>query len=105
MQEAFRRGINGEYGEFFGITAASLTGFLRGYMKAEKWQAMKAICYAEEQKKLKDGDRKLFEEMAKARELGFELPEFRHEPFEDDKQHQARVAKQRAEILKLYEKK
>ena len=36
MQEAFRKGAGKEYGDYFGITYASMLGFLRGYLKSEK---------------------------------------------------------------------
>ena len=38
MQEAFRRGIAKEYGEFYGITASSLIGFLKGFRGSAKRQ-------------------------------------------------------------------
>lgn len=104
MQEAFRRGINGEYGEFFGITAASLTGFLRGYMKAEKWQAMKAICYAEEQKRIAEEREKENRLHYELRLRGFVNPWGKKEKKvvtpEESEAHRRLIEKQREEILK-----
>ena len=36
IKDAFKRGLMGDYGEFFGLTAESLYGFLRGYFMSEK---------------------------------------------------------------------
>lgn len=36
IRDAFKRGLMGDYGEFFGLTAESLYGFLRGYFMSEK---------------------------------------------------------------------
>lgn len=105
MQEAFRRGIAKEYGDFYGITATSLVNFLNGYIKGEKRAKAILILHQQEQQKLKDDDARFWAELAKAREEGLiELPEFSHSPFEDDQQHRERLAKQREEILKAYEK-
>ena len=34
--DAFKGGLKGEYGEYFGLTAESLYGFIRGYFMGEK---------------------------------------------------------------------
>lgn len=105
IQEAFIRGINGEYGDYYGVTVPSLIGFLKGYLNGEKRRKAEAILLAEEKSKLKAGDELFWKTLAEAKAEGkIELPEFQHSPFEDDKQHQARIAKQRAEIMKLYGK-
>ena len=36
IKDSFKRGLMGDYGEFFGITAESLYGFIRGYFMGEK---------------------------------------------------------------------
>lgn len=36
IKDAFKRGLMGDYGEFFGLTAESLYGFIRGYFMSEK---------------------------------------------------------------------
>ena len=105
MQEAFRKGIAKEYGEFYGITASSLIQFLKGYRKSEKRSQAISILYKDEQKKLKDGDELFWKTLNEARENGFEIPTFETTPFEDDRQHQERIARQREEILKAYEEK
>lgn len=36
IKDAFKRGMMGDYGEFFGLTAESLYGFIKGYFMSEK---------------------------------------------------------------------
>lgn len=100
MQEAFRRGIAKEYGEFYGVTASTLVQFLKAYRIGEKRAQAMSQLYIREQKKLKEEDELFWKTLAKAKEQGFEIPSFNHSPFEDDKQHKERIAKQREEILK-----
>ena len=52
MQEAFRRGIAKEYGEFYGITAQTLVQFLKGFRTSAKRQQALAILYNQEQKRI-----------------------------------------------------
>ena len=100
MQEAFRKGIGKDYGEFYGITPTSLLQFLKGYRNGEKRAKAMSILYAEEQKKLKDGDKLFWETVEWAKQHGYEIPEFKHTPLEDDNQHAQRIARQREEILR-----
>lgn len=37
--DAFKRGLMGDYGEYYGLTAESLYGFIRGYFMSEKKRA------------------------------------------------------------------
>lgn len=104
MQEAFRRGISREYGEFFGITASSLVGFLKAYKGCEKRAQAMALLYNQEQKKLKAEDKLFWKTLEEARKNGFEIPTLESTPFEDDKQHQERIARQREEIIKQTKK-
>ena len=102
MQEAFRRGIAKEYGEFYGITASSLVNFLKAYKASEKRAKALSLLNAAEQKRLKEEDELFWKTLAQAKVQGLiDLPEFPHSPFEDDKQRQERLARQREEILKL----
>ena len=102
MQEAFRRGIAKEYGEFYGITASTLIQFLKGYRSGEKRARAMAILYEKEQKKAQEEDALFWKTLNEARKKGFNIPTFTHTPFEDDKQHKERIARQREEILKKY---
>ena len=105
MQEAFRRGISREYGDFYGITVPSLIGFLRGFRDCDKRMKAITILHSQEQQKLKAEDELFWKTLAEAKEKGvIELPEFPHSPFEDDKQRSQRLARQREEILKTQNK-
>ena len=105
MQEAFRKGIAKEYGDFFGVTATSIVKFLEGYVKCEKRAQAVNILYKEERRKLEEEDRLFWATLAKAKEDGIvDIPEFEAAPFEDDAQHLERIRKQREEILKAYGK-
>ena len=51
MQEAFRRGISKEYGEFYGITPSTLVGFIKAFRNSPKRQEAIAILYAQQKRK------------------------------------------------------
>lgn len=70
MQEAFRRGITKEYGEFFGITASSIVQFLRGFMSGEKRQRAKAIIRDEEARKEREGQQRFWAEIERMKAEG-----------------------------------
>lgn len=74
MQEAFRRGITKEYGDFFGITAGSILQFLRGFMAGEKRQRAKEIIRAEEMRKEKEGEQRFWAEIEEAKKRGTFIP-------------------------------
>jgi hypothetical protein len=102
MQEAFRRGITREYGDFYGITSASMVGFLKAFRVCDKRMKAIALLYDAEQKKLKTEDALFWKTLAEAKERGdIEIPDFSFSPFEDDKQKAERFAKMREEIIKM----
>lgn len=74
MQEAFRRGITKEYGDFFGITAGSLVQFLRGFMAGEKRRRAKEIIRNEEQRREKEGQQRFFDEIERMKAEGKFVP-------------------------------
>ena len=109
MQEAFRRGIAKEYGEFYGITAQTLVQFLKGFRTSAKRQQAIGILYNREQKRIaeeKEKENRLYYEL-QAR--GFVNPWGKKEKKvvtpEESAAHRAKVAKQAEGILKAYEKK
>ena len=71
MQEAFRRGISKEYGDFYGITPATLLQFLKGYRKSEKRQKAIAILYANEKQETISAEKRLEYEL---KAHGLQLP-------------------------------
>lgn len=70
MQEAFRRGITKEYGDFFGITASSVVQFLRGFMSGEKRQRAKALIREEEARKEREGQQRFWKEIERMKAEG-----------------------------------
>ena len=86
MQEAFRRGITREYGDFFGITAGTLVGFLRGFMAGEKRQRAKAIIRERESRREKEADERLWAEIQRKKAEGMFVPTWGPEyNFKDNK--------------------
>ena len=74
MQEAFRRGLTKEYGDFFGITAGSVIQFLRGFMDGEKRMKAKALIREEELRKDKEANERLWAEIQAQKEKGMFVP-------------------------------
>lgn len=74
MQEAFRRGITKEYGDFFGITASSIVQFLRGFMAGEKRQRAKAIIREQEARKEREGQQRFWAEIERMKAEGTFVP-------------------------------
>lgn len=102
MQEAFRRGIAREFGDFFGITPAGLLQFLKGYQRCEKRQKAIAILYAKEKKETLAKE-KILEYELRARNL--QLPFWKSSRKntvtpEESEAHRQMIARQREEILK-----
>lgn len=103
MQEAFRRGIAGEYDKFYGITAQSLVQFLKGYRTSAKRQQALTILYNQEQQRIADEklkENRLFYEL-KLR--GFVNPWEKKEKkgvtAEQSAAHREKVRRQAEEIL------
>lgn len=63
MQEAFRRGIFKEYGDYYGLTAVSLAGFLKGFARSEKKVAASSIIYRLGAKKEQEDRARFFREL------------------------------------------
>ena len=79
MQEAFRKGVNGEYGEYFGITSISLLSFLRGFLKSDKKQKAATIIYKKREQERKAKDERFFKALCQAQKEGkIDLPDFSH---------------------------
>ena len=107
MQEAFRMGIAKEYGEFYGITASSLVGFLKGFRSSAKRQEAIDILYAQEQKRIateKERENRLMYEL---KAHGFVNPwgnkEKKKVTPEESEAHRRKIEQQREEILKSIE--
>ena len=104
MQEAFRRGIAKEYGEFYGITASSLIGFLKGFRGSAKRQQAIGILYDQEQKRIQAEKERENRLMYELKAHGFVNPWGKKEKKmmtqEEIAEHKKKIERQREEILK-----
>ena len=73
MDYAFRQGVFGMYGEFFGITAMSLFGFLESYLTEEK--KINAAKIIQEEKAKEHEKKRLAEREAEQRKIRAEIEE------------------------------
>ena len=103
MQEAFRRGIAGEYDKFYGITAQSLVQFLKGYRTGAKRQQALAILYNQEQQRVADEKLKENRLLYELKLHGFVNPWGKKEKkgvtAEESAAHREKVRRQAEEIL------
>ena len=111
MAEAFKSGVFGLYGEFYGLSAPNLYGFLRSYLESEKKQAATALVRTkfEERKKAEQQERqrRIREEIEEAKRNGSFVPTgrvwFQPKKVDDvlaDDEHRKRVRAQAQEILR-----
>jgi len=74
IQEAFRSGVTGVYGEFYGITPKSLLGFLKSYAGSEKkLEAHRMIAMRQREEDRKANER-LWAEIQAQKEKGMFVP-------------------------------
>lgn len=113
MQEAFRRGIAKEYGDFFGITASTLFDFLKGFRNSEKRQEALAILYKKAQAEISEDRKKeiaAYEKIvAHCKEKGIDITglrpgslEKKTKPQVSSEEHRKKIEQQREEILKQH---
>ena len=74
IQDAFRAGVTGVYGEFFGITPKSLLGWLKSYVASEKKiEAHRLITQRREQED-KAANERLWQEIQAQKAKGMFVP-------------------------------
>lgn len=79
IQAAFRNGINGDYGDYFGLSSVSLLKFLKGYLRSEAKIAASAIAYNKRIKAEQEANAQFFRKLYEAQEEGkIQLPDFSH---------------------------
>lgn len=54
IQEAFRKGIMKEFGDYFGISPVSLVGFLKGFIQSPKRQKALSILVEKKQQRIEE---------------------------------------------------
>ena len=74
IQDAFRAGVTGVYGEFYGISPKSLLGFLTSYIASEKkLDAHRLITHRQEQED-KEANERLWREIQEQKAKGMFVP-------------------------------
>lgn len=77
IQEAFRRGINREYGDYFGLSSISLSSFLRGFLRSDKKRSAAAIIRRRNAKKTAEAEISFQEQLKDAQMKGLiNMPDF-----------------------------
>lgn len=112
ITESFRKGLCGAYGEFYGLTSASLYQFLSGYMKSEKKIAATRKIQGEQKKSFNEAPA---EKIAEYKRIAAER-ERRGEPVfqpphiktadeiteQERKAHKTKIEQQAKEIYRKY---
>lgn len=109
MQEAFRKGVNREYGEYYGLTSVSMFGFLKGFLKSEKKREAVALVCRQNEIDEREANARLFREM----HGHIDVPEFTSFKFreksekktytpEESAAHREKIRRQAEEIRKQY---
>ena len=114
IDEAFRKGIFGKYGKYYGVTAISLYSFLESFIESEKKKTATAIINQQRldkrNKARKEREEKesmaLRQEIEKAKKEGTFTPQYKMpeigkpvKAFEPDYAHQEKVRQQAKAIL------
>lgn len=74
IQDAFRAGVTGVYGEFYGISPKTLLGFLKSYIASEKkLDAHRLITHRQEQED-KEANERLWREIQEQKAKGMFVP-------------------------------
>ena len=112
MQDAFRNGVFKEYGEYYGLTAVSLHGFLKGFLRSEKKAGASAIFHRRRAKAEQEANERFYKELYEAQKAGkIELPDFSQHRIngpqakktitpEESAAHREKVRRQAEQILK-----
>ena len=74
IQEAFRAGVTGVYGEFYGITPKSLLGFLKSYTETDKKIEAHRLIAMRREKEDKDANERLWQEIQAQKAKGMFVP-------------------------------
>ena len=74
IQDAFRAGVTGMYGEFYGISPKTLLGFLKSYIASEKKiEAHRLITHRQEQED-REANERLWREIQEMKKKGLYVP-------------------------------
>ena len=77
MQEAFMRGLNGDYGDYYGLSSVSLMKFLKGFLRSEKKASATAIFHRRREHAEREANSRFFRELYAAEKDGkVRIPDF-----------------------------
>lgn len=92
IQDAFRAGVTGVYGEFYGITPKTLLGFLKSYVSSEKKLEAHRLITMREEKANKDANERLWQEIQKKKAEGMFVPSWGPKfNFKGEKKNERRI--------------
>lgn len=74
IQDAFRAGVTGVYGEFYGISPKSLLGFLKSYVSSEKKLEAHRLLTQRQIKEDKEANERLWAEIQAQKAKGMFVP-------------------------------
>lgn len=74
IQDAFRAGVTGMYGEFYGISPRALLGFLKSYIASEKKLEAHRLITARQEKEDREANERLWREIQKKKAEGMFVP-------------------------------
>ena len=74
IQDAFRAGVTGAYGDFYGITPKSLLGFLKSYCSSEKKLDAHRLITMRENKANREANERLWAEIQAQKTKGMFVP-------------------------------
>lgn len=74
IQDAFRSGVTGVYGEFFGISPKTLLGFLKSYVSSEKKLDAHRLITTRQEKEDREANERLWREIQKKKAEGMFVP-------------------------------
>lgn len=107
IQDAFRAGVTGTYGDFYGITPKSLLGFLKSYCSSEKKLDAHRLITIRSEKEDREANERLWKEIQEMKKKGLYVPswgpdyDFKKKTSpQDSEAHKERIRQQREEILK-----
>ena len=107
MQDAFRTGLAGAYGDYYGVTTKSLFGFLQRFLESDKKVTAHRIISRQEDKSGREADERFWRELQEAKARGDFKPSwgpdfnFRNKVSpEDSEAHKAKIKAQAEQIYK-----
>ena len=87
IQDAFRAGVTGVYGEFYGISPKTLLGFLKSYVASEKKLEAHRIITRRQEKEDREANERLWREIQEQKKKGMFVPSWGpNYNFKEDKQ-------------------